>query len=229
MEVKLKAEPRHDSGKGSARQLRAAGRVPGVLYGHGMEARPLSVDALDLLHVLHRGTNVLIDLKLDSETHLTLAREVQRDHIKGRLVHVDFLAIRKDEKITVSVAIKPVGESHGVKEGGVVEHHMWEVEVECLPLDVPEALEADIADLGIGDSLHVRDLKIPPKVEVLTSPDEMVLGVVQPQARGIEEEEAAAAAAAEEAEAAEGEAAEGEAGAAAKKGPAEPAGEGGED
>ena len=188
METKLTAEPRSDAGKGVARKLRAAGRVPGVLYGSSIESTPLSVDAHDLLLVMHKGSNVLIDLELDGKKHLTRAKDIVRDHIKGRYVHVDFMAINKDEKITVNVSVEPVGESRGVKEGGVLEHHLWEVEVQCLPFDVPEKLEIDVSDLGIGDALHVSDLRAPSDVEITTNPEDLVLAVVQPQARDIEEE-----------------------------------------
>lgn len=188
METKLTAEPRSDAGKGVARKLRSAGRIPGVLYGHGLESTPLSVDAHDLLLVMNKGLNVLIDLELAGAKHLTLAKDIVRDHVKGRYVHVDFMAINKDEKIVVNVSVAPVGESHGVKEGGVLEHHLWEVEVECLPFDVPEKIEIDISDLGIGDSQHVSDLRAPSDVEILTNAEELVLSVVQPQARDIEEE-----------------------------------------
>ena len=203
METKLTAEPRTDAGKGVARKLRSAGRVPGVLYGPSLESTPLSVDAHDLLLVMHKGSNVLIDLDLAGEKHLTLAKDIVRDHVKGRYVHVDFMAINKDEKITVNVSVEPVGDSRGVKEGGVLEHHLWEVEVECLPFDVPEKIEIDVSDLGIGDSRHVSDLQAPSDVEILTNPEELVLAVVQPQAHDIVEE-------AVEGEGEEGEVVEGE-------------------
>lgn len=210
METKLNAEPRQGAGKGAARQLRMTGRVPAVLYGRGMSATPLSVDARELTHVLNQGTNVLIDLLVDSDSYLTLAKEIHRDHVRGRYVHVDFLAINKDEKITVNVPVNAVGESRGVKEGGVLEHHMWEIEVECLPFDVPGSVEADVADLGIGDSLHVSDLHVPSGVEILTPMDEMVLAVIQPQARDIDLEEEGVEGEEVEGEGAEGEAAKGE-------------------
>jgi len=229
-EQKLKADKREQSGKGVARKLRAAGRVPGVLYGHGMDPLPLAVDSKDLYHVLHTGagSNVLVGLVLDGTTHLALPREIQRDHIHGRFIHVDFLAIRRDERITVDVPVRVVGESPGVKQGGVVEHHLWDLHVECLPGDVPDGIDADISVLDLGSSLKVADITPPPGVTILTAPEETILSVVTPQIlRAIEELEPEEAAAAEEAaeEAAEGEAAEGEA-AEGERAPA--AGEGGE-
>src|SRR5438093_10178834 len=104
--------------------------------------------------------------------------EVQRDHIRGQFIHVDFLTIRRDEKITVDVPVELVGESHGVKEGGVVEHHAWDVKLECFPTDVPERIEADISALGIGEGLKAGDLKIPKDVELLTDPEATIMAVV---------------------------------------------------
>src|ERR671934_2849085 len=169
MERKLKADRRDAAGKGAARKLRAIGRVPGVVYGHGMEPVPVAVDGRELYHVLHTdaGSNVLIDLAVGSDRHLTLAREIQRDLVRGQFLHVDFLAVRRDEKIHVDVPVHLIGESHGVKEGGVVEHHLWDLKVECLPTNVPQSIEADISGLAIGDSLRVADLTTPPGTTVL--------------------------------------------------------------
>jgi large subunit ribosomal protein L25 len=194
MERKLKANRRDAAGKGAARQLRATGQVPGVVYGHGMDPVPVAVDGRELYHVLHTdaGSNVLIDLAVGSDRHLTLAREIQRDHVRGQFLHVDFLAVRRDEKIHVDVPVELVGESHGVKEGGVVEHHLWEIRVECLPGDVPERIEGDITKLGIGESLKVSELALPPGAEVLTDADETVVSVVPPPIIQVEEEVAEA-------------------------------------
>jgi len=202
-EQKLTASKREDAGKGVARKLRAAGRVPAVLYGRGAAPEPISVDARDLGHVLHAGANVLVDLVVDGKEHLAMAREIQRDHIKGRYWHVDFLAVSRTEKITVNVPVRLVGDAAGVKMGGVLEHHLWEVSVEAFPTDVPEAIEADVSDLEIGDSLRVSDLSAPDGAVITANPDESVVAVAQPQARVELEEEAA--------EAAEGEAAQEEA------------------
>jgi large subunit ribosomal protein L25 len=235
MEVTLNAEPRDSVGKGAARKIRAEGRVPAVLYGPEVQPLRLSVDGRDLWHALHTdaGMNVLIDLQLDGQEYLTLPREVQRDIVRGTLLHVDFLRIRKDVAIQVDVPIHLVGESHGVKEGGVVEHHLWEVKVECLPTDVPESIEADVAALGIGDSLHVSDLKPPDKCTILTPPEETIVSVVPPPVLELPEEapaeevaegeEAVAEGEAPEGEAPEGEAAEGEAPAAEERGGGEEA------
>lgn len=189
MEQNLKAAVREGTGKGVARRLRAQNRVPAVLYGAGVEPTPLHVDARELFHVMHTdaGQNVLIDLEVEGEgTHLALAREMQQDHIKGRTVHVDFLAIRRDQQITVSVPVEVAGSSVGIHEGGVLEHHLWEIEIECLPNAVPGHIEVDITALGIGDSLHVSDVTAPEGIVIKSDPEVMVLAVVAPQ-KGVEE------------------------------------------
>jgi len=190
MEQKLKVERRDAAGKGVARKIRAGGRVPGVVYGHGVDPMKVTVDSKELFHVLHTeaGMNVLIDLRVDSEHLLAMPREVQRDHLRGRFLHVDFIRIARDEKIAVEVPIHIVGESHGVKEGGVVEHHLWDLHVECFPQDVPSAIEADITPLGINESLKVSDLTVPDKLMVLTPLEETVVSVVTPQILKVEEE-----------------------------------------
>jgi large subunit ribosomal protein L25 len=242
METKLRAEPRSESGKGPARRLRAAGRVPATLYGHGVDATSISVSAQDLLHLFHQtgGASVLVDLSFDGEDMLTIVREVQRDHIHNRFIHVDFMAVRRDEMIVVNVELHEVGDSAGVHAGGVVEHHLREVEVRCLPANIPERLEFDITKVRIGESVRVGDLTPPEGVEILTDPETMVLAVVEPAVMDTEldlgvageeapEAEAAEAAAPEAAaEEAEGEGGEGEGGEGAAPEAAEGDGGGGE-
>ena len=210
MELKLKAEPREGTGKGIARRLRAEGRVPAVVYGHGMQPRHVSVDSRELFHLLHTeaGMNVLVDLHVDHDQFLAMPREIQRDHTRGQFIHVDFLQIARDEKITVEVPVHIVGESRGVKEGGVVEHHLWELEVECFPQDVPPSIEADITRLGINESLKVGDLVVPPNCTIITPKKEAVVSVVPPQVLRVEEEVAAAVEGEEAEAAAEGAAGE---------------------
>jgi large subunit ribosomal protein L25 len=218
VEVTLDAEARPGTGKGVARKLRAAGKVPGVVYGRGLAPTALAVEKLALMRAFKTdaGRNVLIDLKIDGETHLTLARELQRDPVKGAILHVDFLKIARDVAIEVDVPIHIEGDSPGVKEGGVIEHHLWNVRVSCLPTNVPDRMIADVSHMIIGDMLRVEDLILPEGVTILTDPDEAVLGVVVPQILQVEEPVAV------EGELAEGEeapaVAEGEEGAPAAEG-----------
>src|SRR5262245_57578758 len=211
MESTLTADVRQDTGKGAARRLRATGHVPGILYGHGMEPVKLSISGQDLLHLFHSsgGSSTLVDLKVDGKTHLAIPREIQRDHIHGRFVHIDFLAVRRDEKITLAVEVREVGEAPGIRAGGVIEHHLREIEIECLPKDVPEMIPADITSLEIGDMLRVGDIPAPAGVVFLTSLDVPVISVITPAALRVEAdltlpgEEAPEAAVPEEAEVAE--------------------------
>jgi large subunit ribosomal protein L25 len=233
MDTKLTAERRSDAGKGVARKLRAAGKIPAVLYGQGLETTPLTVDSRELSHLLHgsAGSNVLVDLMVDGEEHLAIPREIQRDHIHSKFVHVDFLAVSRTETITVNVPVHETGDAAGVKEGGVVEHHLREVQIECLPQDVPDEIVVDITDVELGDMVHVSDLVAPEGVTILTSPEDAVLSVVTPAALRVEAdlsvpgEEGVEVPVAEVEEGAE-EAVEGEAPAEGGEAPAE--GEGGE-
>lgn len=207
MEVKLQAEKRDEKGKGPARRARVAGKVPGVVYGPGAEPTNVMVDSTDLLHVLQTdaGMNVLVDLKVDGDEILTMPREVQRDIIKGTLLHVDFIRIDRSKPIQVNIPIHLTGESVGVKEGGVIEHHLWELAVEVLPLEVPESIEADITALNVNDSLHVSDLSVPEGVTILAETEETVVSVVPPPVIELPEPEEEEVLEGEEAELAEGE------------------------
>ena len=195
MEITLNATLRSSTGKGVARKLRAAGQVPGTLYGSGSEATSVAVDQRLLTSALHTdaGRNVLIDLHVDGQTFLTLARDLQRDPVRGTILHVDFLKINRDQAITVDVPIHIEGESPGVREGGVVEHHLWNLSVECLPTNVPDRIVAEISRVALGEAVHVRDIVAPEGVTILTDPDEIVLSVVVPQVLKVEEEVPAAA------------------------------------
>jgi large subunit ribosomal protein L25 len=220
MERKLKADRRDGKGKGAARKIRAGGKVPAVVYGQGTDPLHVTIDSRELFHLLHTdaGMNVLVDLRVDGDHFLAMPREVQQDHLRGRFLHVDFLRIARDEKITVDVPVHLVGESHGVKEGGVIEHHLWNLHLECFPQDVPASIEADITPLGINESLKVSDLKIPDKVTLLTPLEETIVSVVPPQVLKVEEEVPAEVAEGEAEAAAEG----------APEGAEEAAGEAGE-
>jgi large subunit ribosomal protein L25 len=183
-ETKLQAQVRNGAGKGAARKLRASGRVPGVLYGQGQEPVSISVSSQELLHLFHAsgGATMLVDLEIDGREHLAIPREVQRDHIHSRFIHVDFLAVNRNEKVTLAVEVHEIGEAPGVKLGGVVEHHLREVEVECLPSDVPEGIEADISRLELGDMLRVTDLRPPSGVVILTDADQPIISIITPAA-----------------------------------------------
>ncbi|HYT26423.1 MAG TPA: 50S ribosomal protein L25, partial [Actinomycetota bacterium] len=142
-EYKLAAEPRSDTGKGAARRARAAGRVPAILYGHGMTPEPLTVDSREFGHALRTdaGTNVLIELSVGGNGRLALAKEIQRHAVKGTFVHVDFLLVQRGEKVQVQVPVHLVGDAPGVREGGIADQDLYQVNVEAEVTAVPEQVE----------------------------------------------------------------------------------------
>jgi large subunit ribosomal protein L25 len=181
-EYKLAAENRSEAGKGAARRLRASGRVPAVLYGHGTKPQHLSVDARQFGQALRTdaGVNVLISLEVGRDQHLALAKEIQRHPVKGNLIHVDFIQVRRGEKVHVQVSVRLVGESPGVREGGIADQDLYQLNVEAEVTAVPEAIEADVSGLGIGDVLRVGDLKAPGGAVILDDPEAAVVSVVAP-------------------------------------------------
>ena len=183
--VSLEAAPRSDTGKGVARRLRMGGRVPGVYYGRGEDSIALTVSLKDLEAVIESadGSNVIVDLKLTGDAakdRKALIREIQRHPVAGSVLHLDLQHISLTERITVEVPIVLLGVPTGVKDGGgILEHLLREVEVECLPTDIPSKLEIDVSGLQIGDSLHVSDLKVE-RGEILTEADRAIAAVVPP-------------------------------------------------
>jgi len=200
--VELKANLRSQTGKKGAKACRNRGLVPGILYGKKQEAAPVAVDPKELNRALrtHAGSNVIIKLMVDGrgdEAATVVVKDLQTDTIKGTTTHVDFCHISLDETIQTSVPFRMVGDAPGVKSGGILEHTLWELEIETLPLNIPDAIEVDVSKLELGDSLMVSDLHIPDGIEVLTDPEIAVVSIVAP--RG----EPAAEAAAEPVEGAE--------------------------
>jgi large subunit ribosomal protein L25 len=181
-EVKLPAERRTEVGKGAARRARAAGRVPGIVYGKGMEPVAVEVSRRELVTAFHSdaGMNTLLDIELEGKTTLALARELQRDPVKGTLLHVDFVKIDAKQAVEVEVPVHVIGEAPGQKEGGVLEHPLFQLHVRCLPLEVPESIEVDVSSLNIGDALRVQDITTDDKFEILNDPEAAVVAVAAP-------------------------------------------------
>jgi len=177
----LNAQSRTISGKGGARQLRANGMVPGVYYGHNESNIHFAVREYDLSRLLrHRHT--IISLSLDNtSTHQCVIRSIQRDPVNSSCLHIDLLAIHKGELITVSVPLKMIGIPEGVKDsGGVLEHGLVELSIECDPINIPEALEIDVSGLQLGDSIHVSDLDFP-GIKILEDEHAVIAHVVTPK------------------------------------------------
>jgi large subunit ribosomal protein L25 len=200
VELKLKAETREESGKGPARRSRERGDVPAVMYGIGSEAKPLTIKREDVMEVLHSsaGSNALINLVVDGKTkdsHLVMIKEIQRDPIKDRLLHLDLLKVARDEAVTTRITIEVTGEeeSVGLKAGGTLQHNLWDVEVECLPADLPDHLKVDITDVKIGEHLTVGDLEPRSGVTILTESHDIILTILAPRVVTVAEAEAEAA------------------------------------
>jgi large subunit ribosomal protein L25 len=196
MDAVLEAQKRDTFGKNEARRLRAKGLIPGVVYGGEGSGMPVAVNPKELLQILHSdsGANTLINLKLDGGESRVLVKEYQLDPIGHKLLHADFYRIALDQMLTITVPVVLRGEAKGIKaQGGVVDFVHREIEVECLPTDIPEKIEVDVTELMINDSIRVRDLPENPKWKAVSEPDMMIVHVVALKA---EEEPAAAEAAA---------------------------------
>src|SRR3990170_8094220 len=185
-QANLHAATRSDTGKGAARSLRRAGKVPGVIYGHGRAPEALAVEtaALNKMLVGISAGTTIVDVAIDGRAPVkALIREIQRDALRpNQILHLDLYEVRADEKITLEVPVHLVGIPDGVRNfGGVLDHSLRELEIEVLPADIPEHVELDVTALTIGHSLFVRDVKIE-KAEILHYPDTPVCTVVAPRA-----------------------------------------------
>ncbi|HEX6808983.1 MAG TPA: 50S ribosomal protein L25 [Gemmatimonadaceae bacterium] len=197
MTATLSASKRSDTGKGAARKLRAAQMIPGVIYGHNREPLALSMSGRDLDRLLERiaAETTVVELTIDGTMSRTLIREIQRHPFKRDVLHVDFLELVAGEKVTVDLPIVLVGTPEGVRsEGGILDQILREVSVEVDPVNMPSHIELDVSALGINDSLHVSDLKVPEGVELLIDAEATVCVVSPPH---VEEEPVAPEAGAE--------------------------------
>ena len=191
MEARLEAVKRETFGKNEARRLRARGNIPAVLYGGGVaadgkpEATPIAVDPKALMGILRgeSGVNTLIGLKVGSEDVKVLMREYQVDPLTRRLLHVDFYRIAMDKLLVVKVPVSVKGEAKGIKQqGGLLDIVHREVEIECLPSDIPEHIEVDVTELMLGQAIRLRDVATNPKWKAVTDPDVMLVHIVTPRA-----------------------------------------------
>lgn len=194
-QVKLESRHREGTGKGLARKLRREGRVPAILYGHKETPVSLDLDARTVNHLLHEyGHNAIITLTIQGGPgggDTCMIVDFQRDIYQQQLIHVDLKRISLKEKIETPVPVHVTGTEKLEKEGGVIELMLPEVVVRCLPLEIPEQLELDVAHLELGDSVHASELKMPTGVELITEPEHVVLIVHIP--RAVAEETAAPA------------------------------------
>jgi len=205
-EIFLDAEPRQELGKAKVKDLRVKGFIPAVVYAQGKESLAVKISHTALLRLMHehRIEGILINLKINPvrntkstemqnkisngvkddkkrNSRSCLIKEIQYDPVGGDIIHVDFNEISLTKAIKVNVPVVAKGEPVGVKqEGGSLEHILWEVEVECLPTNIPKEIEVDVSPLKIGDAIYIKDLTIPPDVKVLNEPGAIVLSVTEP-------------------------------------------------
>jgi large subunit ribosomal protein L25 len=221
--VKLEVKERESRGSADARRLRRQGLIPGVLYGKGKASHAICVPERELRRVLtgQGGLHAILDVVLEGQktTHASILKDYQQDPIRGHISHVDLQEVRLDQPIQASVTVQLVGEPVGVKEGGVLSQVQREINVEALPMEIPEHIDLDVSGMAIGDTLRIADLAAQEGVTYLDNPEETVLATVTMPTRVEEPEEAVA----EGEELPEGEVPEGEQPEGAAEGAAEPA------
>ncbi|MCK4244756.1 MAG: 50S ribosomal protein L25, partial [Candidatus Omnitrophica bacterium] len=182
----IEVEVRKEKGTRAVKRLREKGYIPAILYGKEKESLPLILNGKDFQMVLHHlaGKSSLLELKIKKDDKIikkrAILKEVQKDLTKDMILHLDFYETTLDKPIAVNVPVTLIGESPGVKEGGVLDHVLWEIKVETLPAHIPEKIEADISSLKIGDSLYVRDLKTE-EITILNEPTDVVTSILAPR------------------------------------------------
>ena len=187
-EIFLDVELREELGKAKVKDLREEkGFIPAVIYGENMDSCAIKVSYRQLLQLLHqhRLENMVLNLKVKNDkkqkARPCLIKEIQYGPVKGDIIHVDFNEISLTRVIKVNVPVVAKGEPVGVKlEGGSLEHILWEIEVECLPTDMPKDIEIDVSLLKIGDAIHIKDINFPPNIKVLNAPETVVLSIAAP-------------------------------------------------
>ncbi len=170
-------------GTGSSRAARRAGSTPAVVYGHGLDGLPVSVGTGELRRVLSSHASLVkLQVEGQDDPYPTMIKDVQTDPVKGELLHVDFFRVALGEAVRTRVPVALRGQEMVAKAGGILGHYLHEVEVECLPSDIPRAIEVDVTKVHVGQRLTVGDLEVPPGVKVLTGPGDVVLVVDAPKA-----------------------------------------------
>ena len=180
-DILLKAEPRAALGGSTAKTLRAKGRVPGVLYGHGEASTAFHVKELDLRPLIYTQETHVVKLALGAEETRCILRAVQFDPITDRVNHIDLLILHAGEKITIDIPVIITGSSVGVRDGGIVDHVLHKVTIDVLPDSIPESIMVDITELKIGQSIHVKDLAATDKYSILGDETAVIVAVVPPK------------------------------------------------
>jgi len=196
-QVVISAKSRQGQGSGEARRIRKEGRVPAVLYGRSGKAISIDVDALEFRNsVKNISESTIVKVEIDGKPHDAFVKDTQRNIIDGSILHVDFYEVQSDALLRARVSIQLKGNPIGVREGGVLEFPLHEIEVECLPKDLPERIELDVSNLGVNQSIHVRNIPLSESVRVISALDQVIVLVKYVREEVVEApaaEEAAAA------------------------------------
>lgn len=193
-QVRLTAKIRNKTGKECCRKVRTQGDIPAVLYGGNQAPLHITVNRKSLEHLLATTSkNVLIDLSIDNSKDIpaqtVILKEKQLHQVKGNIIHVDFCRVSLEKKLVIKVPIELTGKPKGVKEGGILEHHLWEVEIECLPTLIPEKVDVDISHLGINESIAINDLTLNEGLKILNDQEEIIASIVVPREEIVKEVE----------------------------------------
>lgn len=186
--LELKGKIREGRGKGVSRRLRKAGLIPGILYG-GEKNLPVIINQKDMMNILKQGgENIIFLFSIEGENGVNnrkvMIKEIQRHPLKSAIFHVDLMEISMDRKIKVNIPVRIFGESIGIaNKGGILSHLTREIEIECLPGLIPDEIKIDISPLDIGDSIHIRDIKIAKDIKILNNPNETVITVTAPEVK----------------------------------------------
>lgn len=187
----LNFEPRskEEIGKQGVKRVRSAGFIPAIVYGAGKKPQAIKLDRKELHKIDIHHENVVVNLLSEGRKQIALIKEVQRHPVNNEVLHIDFEYISLREKIRLKVPVVARGESPGVKAGGILEHLLWEVEIECFPANVPEQIDVDVSNLNIGDLIYVKDLRAPEGVKIVEEPEQIVLSIEPPKEEEIEVKE----------------------------------------
>ena len=177
---KLEVDIRKEQGTSAARRTRLRDRIPAILYHSGVEATPLSMDKKSLYKALRTG-QMIFEVIVDKKSQFVLLKEVQYHPVTDEVMHVDFQKVREDEKISLEVAVRSIGESQGVKLGGILVQLLNSVTIKCKPSEIPEFLEVDVTDMEMNTNLFVKDIILPEDVEMMTAEDIAVMSVQEPK------------------------------------------------
>ena len=189
--IELQVETRSETGKGVNRRLRSQGTIPAILYG-GKEEKMFTINFRDFIKLLNNpdGTNIIIDLKSKSFKGMAVIKNIQRDPVKRDPLHVDFYEIAMDKPLRIPVTVHLTGAAPGVREGGMMEQNLWEIEIEALPGNLPSHIDVDVSNLSIGDSIHIKDLNVEDDLKIMADEEELIAHVAAPRlAEAAEEEE----------------------------------------